>query len=270
MIVFPNAKINLGLQITGKRADGYHNLRTVFYPIQLSDMLEAVRADEFSFHSSGLPISGDPETNLCIRAWQKLQAAYDLPPISLYLHKIIPMGAGLGGGSSDGAFTLRLINQLFKLDCPDEQLKAFALELGSDCPFFLLNQPAYAASRGEELTQIELPQLKGKTILLANPGIHISTGWAFSQLDLSKPAPAFPDLSALPLDQWKDILLNDFEPVVFNAHPEIASIRERFYAMGATYAAMTGTGSTVYGIFDTAPADWKEQFPSHYTLLESK
>ncbi|MCG7859595.1 4-(cytidine 5'-diphospho)-2-C-methyl-D-erythritol kinase, partial [Flavihumibacter sediminis] len=110
----------------------------------------------------------------------------------LYLHKIIPMGAGLGGGSSDGAFTLRLINQLFKLDCPDEQLKAFALELGSDCPFFLLNQPAYAASRGEELTQIELPQLKGKTILLANPGIHISTGWAFSQLDLSKPAPAFP------------------------------------------------------------------------------
>lgn len=270
MIVFPNAKINLGLQITGKRADGYHNLRTVFYPIQLSDMLEAVRADEFSFQSSGLPIDGNPDTNLCIRAWKRMQQEYNLPPISLYLHKIIPMGAGLGGGSSDGAFTLSLINQLFKLDCPDEQLKTFALELGSDCPFFLLNKPAMATGRGEELVPIELPQLKGKTILLANPGIHIATGWAFGQLDLTKAAPPFPDLSILPLDQWKNYLLNDFEPVVFQQHPEIAAIREKFYAMGALYAAMTGTGSTVYGIFDTAPADWKQQFPSQYTLLESK
>lgn len=270
MIVFPNAKINLGLQVSGKRADGYHNLRTVFYPVQLADMLEAVRADDFSFQSSGLPIDGNPENNLCIRAWKRMKQEYNLPPVSLYLHKIIPMGAGLGGGSSDGAFTLQLINQLFNLNCPDAQLKAYALELGSDCPFFLLNQPAKAAGRGEELLPIELPQLKGKTILLANPGIHISTAWAFAQLDLSKPMPEFPAIENLRLEQWKEILLNDFEPVVFQQHPEIAAIREKFYAMGAIYAAMTGTGSTVFGIFDTAPADWKQQFPSHYTLLESK
>lgn len=270
MIVFPNAKINLGLAINGKRPDGYHSLSTVFYPIQVSDLLEAVRAETFSFQSSGLPIEGNSEKNLCIRAWKLMASAYDLPPVSLYLHKIIPMGAGLGGGSSDGAFTLSLINRLFELNCPDEQLHRFALELGSDCPFFLVNQPAKATGRGEELVPVELAQLKGKTILLANPGIHISTAWAFGQLDLNKSARDFPAIESVGLEQWKELLLNDFEPVVFNAHPEIKSIRDRFYAMGAVYAAMTGTGSTVYGIFDSLPNNWKQQFPAHYTLLESK
>lgn len=270
MIVFPNAKINLGLQVTGKRPDGYHALSTVFYPIQVADMLEAVRAESFSFQSGGLPIDGNADNNLCIRAWKKMQEFYNLPPVSLYLHKIIPMGAGLGGGSSDGAFTLSLINRLFQLNCSDEQLKAVALELGSDCPFFLLNQPAKATGRGEELVPIELPQLKGKTILLANPGIHISTAWAFAQLDLSKEVADFSAIENLPLEQWKGILLNDFEPVVFQQHPEIEAIREKFYSMGAVYAAMTGTGSTVYGIFDTPPKNWKQQFPVAYSLLESK
>ncbi len=270
MIVFPNAKINLGLQVNGKRPDGYHALTTVFYPIQVADLLEAVRAEAFSFQSSGLPIDGNTANNLCIRAWKKMELEFRLPPVSLYLHKIIPMGAGLGGGSSNGAFTLSLINRLFKLDCPDELLHQFALELGSDCPFFLLNQPAKATGRGEELTPIELPQLNGKIILLANPGIHISTAWAFGQLDLSSNPPPFPAIENLPLDQWKQHLLNDFEPVVFKAHAEIAAISEKFYAMGADYASMTGTGSTVYGIFNTIPANWKEAFPSHYTLLESK
>jgi 4-diphosphocytidyl-2-C-methyl-D-erythritol kinase len=270
LIVFPNAKINLGLQVTGKRPDAYHALNTVFYPIQLADMLEAVRSESFSFQSGGLPIDGNTDNNLCIRAWKKMQETYDLPPVSLYLHKIIPMGAGLGGGSSDGAFTLSLINRLFQLNCREEELKAFALELGSDCSFFLLNQPAKATGRGEELTPIELPQLKGKIILLANPGIHISTAWAFGQLDLSQPGPVFPAIENLPLEKWKEVLLNDFEPVVFKAHPEIAGIQDQFYKMGAVYAAMTGTGSTVYGIFDTPPPNWKQQFPSHYSLLESK
>lgn len=270
MIVFPNAKINLGLQVNGKRPDGYHALTTVFYPIQVADLLEAVRAEEFSFQSSGLPIDGNADNNLCIRAWKKMEQEFKLPPISLYLHKIIPMGAGLGGGSSNGAFTLSLINRLFKLDCPDELLHQFALELGSDCPFFLLNQPAKATGRGEELTPIEFPHLKGKVILLANPGIHISTAWAFGQLNLSNPSPVFPAIENLPLDQWKQVLQNDFEPVVAQQHPEIAAIRDKFYTMGARYASMTGTGSTVYGIFDSIPAHWKEAFPSHYTLLESK
>lgn len=270
MIVFPNAKINLGLQVNGKRPDGYHALTTVFYPIQVADLLEAVRAEAFSFQSSGLPIDGNAAGNLCIRAWKRMEKEFNLPPVSLYLHKIIPMGAGLGGGSSNGAFTLSLINRLFKLDCPDEQLHRFALELGSDCPFFLLNQPAKATGRGEELTHLELPQLKGKMILLANPGIHISTAWAFGQLDLSSSPPPFPDLPILPLKQWKEELKNDFEAVVFKAHADIAAIRETFYAMGAAYASMTGTGSTVYGIFDKIPVNWKQGFPAHYTLLESK
>ncbi len=270
MIVFPNAKINLGLQVNNKRDDGFHALSTVFYPIQLSDMLEAIRADSFSFQTAGIPVDGNPENNLCIRAWNLMQKEYDLPPVSIYLYKNIPLGAGLGGGSSDGAFMLSLINKLFKLECPDEKLKAFALELGSDCPFFLLNQPAKAGGRGEELNAIALPQLKDKFILLANPGIHISTAGAFAQLDLSKMPPSFPELESLPLSEWKNSLMNDFEPVVFNAHPEVASIRDKFYSLGAQYAAMTGTGSTVFGIFSAIPTGWKQHFPAHYTLLESK
>ncbi len=256
--------------MNGKRPDGYHSITTVFYPLQVADMLEAVRAERFHFASSGLAIDGSSENNLCIRAWKKMEESFQLPPVSIHLHKIIPMGAGLGGGSSDGAFMLSLLNRLFNLNCPPEQLSRFALELGSDCPFFLLNQPARATGRGEELFPLELPQLNGKILLLANPGIHISTAWAFGQLELSKAKPPFPAIEALPLEQWKDQLKNDFEEVVFRAYPEIEAIRTQFYAMGARFAAMTGTGSTVYGIFDALPVNWKQQFPAHYTLLESK
>jgi 4-diphosphocytidyl-2-C-methyl-D-erythritol kinase len=275
LIVFPNAKINLGLAVNGKRSDGFHELTTVFYPIGLSDILEVVRADRFAFTCTGLPIQGNTEDNLCVRIWKKLSAAYELPAVAIHLHKNIPMGAGLGGGSSDGAFFIRLIDQLFELSIPESKQQELALELGSDCPFFLLNRPALARGRGEILRPLELPQLKGKTIALINPGVHIGTAWAFNELALAnsdsyRASDDFPPIQQLSLTEWKDRLINDFESLVFNAYPEIATIKEKLYSMGAYYASMTGTGSTVFGIFDQLPADWKSAFPASWQLIESK
>lgn len=269
MIVFPNAKINLGLQITGKRPDGYHDLSTVFYPIAYTDVLEVIRADEFSFTSSGIPVHVAPENNLVIKAWQRMQKKYALAPVAIHLHKKIPMGAGLGGGSSNAAFLLQAVNNLFNLDIPANELAAEALQLGSDCPFFLLNQPAYASGRGEALRPLDIPALQHQKVLLVNPGISISTAWAFNQLKQYSTAFDPSVLQKRPLTDWKNLLQNDFEPIVFSAHSAIADICNQLYALGANYAAMTGTGSTVYGLFDEIPVDWKQRFPSNYTLIES-
>ncbi|MFT4022518.1 MAG: 4-(cytidine 5'-diphospho)-2-C-methyl-D-erythritol kinase [Flavihumibacter sp.] len=254
MLLFPNAKINLGLQVTAKRPDGYHDIATVFYPLPVTDMLEVIPASDFSFTQSGLPVDGAPEKNLCYKAWTLLRDACQLPPIALHLHKQIPLGAGLGGGSSDAAFTLQLLNKVFQLQLSEQQLSDYALQLGSDCPFFLLNKPAYATGRGERLTPVDIPHLNGKKILLLNPGIHISTAWAFAQVQPAAPAVHLPDMVQAPVAEWKNRLPNDFTAPVFAAHSGLKKLLDWLYAAGALFAGMTGTGATLFGIFDEWPA----------------
>jgi 4-diphosphocytidyl-2-C-methyl-D-erythritol kinase len=260
MINFPNCKINLGLNITAKREDGYHEIETVFYPVALKDALEAMRVtnnkEPVLFTSSGLPISGDPADNLCAKAYGLLKKDFpSLPALHIHLHKEIPMGAGLGGGSADGAFALLLIDKLCGLDLSKQQLLDYALQLGSDCPFFIFNQPCFATGRGEQLTPVEL-DLSQYQFVLVNPNIHISTAFAFSQIQPMKPQRSVIDLIKLPVTEWKELLVNDFEKNIAAAHPEIASVKKEMYENGAVYASMTGSGSTVYGLFP------KEKKPS--------
>jgi 4-diphosphocytidyl-2-C-methyl-D-erythritol kinase len=272
MICFPSCKINLGLRITQKRADGFHALETVFFPISIKDALEIIiepdtNAAPITFTSSGLAINGDPSDNLCFKAYGLLKKDYPtIPNIKMHLHKTIPMGAGLGGGSSDGAFTLVALNQLFNLQLSEQALLNYALQLGSDCPFFIINTPAFATGRGEILKPINL-NLDGYSIVIVNPGIAISTKLAFSLI-----TPKIPDnnLAAViqqPISTWKDVLINDFEQPIFNSFPELANIKETLYQKGAVYASMTGTGSTVFGIFPTSMMDTLSfNFPSHYFI----
>lgn len=268
MVIFPNCKINLGLRILRKRTDGYHDLETVFYPIPWKDIVEVItkpgnKQEQPEFHASGLTVAGNEADNLCIKAYQLLRARFpELPSIKLYLHKAIPMGAGLGGGSADGAFTLRLLNEKYQLGLSATELIEMALQLGSDCPFFIYNEACFATGRGETLEPIQLT-LEGYKILLVNPGIHIYTGWAFSQLDLSMPpAISLKEIIQQPVPTWKVHLINDFEKPVFELHPEIGAIKDQLYSMGAEYAAMSGSGSTVFGLFREVP-DFL--FPSSYT-----
>lgn len=267
MILFPNAKINLGLQVTAKRPDGYHDIASIFYPLPVTDVLEGLPAREFSFQVSGLGMDIAPEQNLCYKAWTLLEKDFDLPPVALYLHKLIPMGAGLGGGSADGAFTLLLLQELFKLDITQEKLIEYALKLGSDCPFFILNRSLIAKGRGELMTPVELPQLKDKHFILVNPGIHIPTAWAFGQIKPAAPSVTMETIAGLPIADWKELLINDFEAPVFAGYPQLATIRDTLYACGAAYASMTGTGSTVYGIFDALPDHPAKFFDPGYRVI---
>lgn len=251
MVLFPNCKINLGLHIIRKREDGYHDLETVFYPIALKDALEAVLTEKngIQFSSSGLPVAGNPHDNLCVKAYHLLQKDFpDIPGLQLHLHKHIPMGAGLGGGSSNGAFALLLINQLCNLGLSREQLIPYALQLGSDCPFFILNQPCYAEGRGERMEPLSL-DLSAYRFVLINPGIHISTAKAFAGIKPVKPERSIKEIIGLPISQWKESLVNDFEKNILPSHPGITAAKAELYAKGAVYASMTGSGSTVYGIF---------------------
>jgi 4-diphosphocytidyl-2-C-methyl-D-erythritol kinase len=254
VIIFPNCKINLGLTITGKRDDGYHNLETIFYPLPLFDVLEIVVsqngfAGEISINTSGLQIAGNLEDNLCLKAYKLLKRDFPrLPSIICHIHKSIPVGAGLGGGSADAAFMLKLLNAKFELGLVDSQLSAYALQLGSDCPFFMINKPSIGTGRGENLEPVEL-DLSAYNFVLVNPGIHISTAEAFS---LIKPKPvsySLIEMVSRPPEQWKDNLNNDFEEGIFNSFPQIREIRDQLYLHGAVYASMSGTGSSVFGIF---------------------
>jgi 4-diphosphocytidyl-2-C-methyl-D-erythritol kinase len=253
LVSFPNCKINLGLNILRKRQDGFHDLETVFYPIGLQDALEVIKfssGHQNEFHSTGIAIPGDPSGNLCLKAWQLLKTDFpELPYVRIHLHKTIPTGAGLGGGSADGAFMLVLLNKKFGLGLDEDQLIRYALQLGSDCPFFIKNQPSFATGRGEKLEPLSL-DLSAYKFVLVNPGIHVSTAWAFNAITPSSPAESIRDIIQLPLGQWKGRLKNDFEAVVEKQHPEISQLRDRLYEKGAVYAAMTGSGSTVFGIFE--------------------
>ncbi|WP_462263062.1 4-(cytidine 5'-diphospho)-2-C-methyl-D-erythritol kinase [Ferruginibacter sp.] len=252
MIVFPNCKINLGLHILSKRQDGFHNLETVFYPIALKDALEIIPspASSIEFTGSGLTVDGKEDDNICIKAYQLLKRDFpQLPFIKMHLHKAIPMGAGLGGGSADGAFTLQLLNTKFNLGLSLQQLIDYALQLGSDCPFFIINKPCYATGRGELLEGIDIT-LADYKIAIVNPGIHVNTGWAFSQITPAEPHKKIKEIIAQPIASWKAELINDFEAPVFEKYTEIKNIKEAMYNEGAVYAAMSGSGSTVYGIFE--------------------
>jgi 4-diphosphocytidyl-2-C-methyl-D-erythritol kinase len=254
MIVYPNAKINLGLHIVSKRTDGFHNIETCFYPIGLCDILEFVESDTATtFQSSGVKIPGNESDNLCIKAWKTLHDEFKIPAVKIHLHKQIPIGAGLGGGSSNAAFMLKGLNDYFELKIPSPKLEWYASQLGSDCAFFIRNTPSFASGRGEILTPIEL-NLNNYKILLINPGIHVGTKEAYSQV-----IPKIPDVKlskslALPIENWKDEISNDFESGVFQKHPEIGELKNSMLESGAVYAAMSGSGSSVFGIFrDTIP-----------------
>ncbi len=263
MVTFPNAKINLGLNIIEKRTDGYHNIESVFYPIAWSDALEMVKANSFSFQSSGLEIPGNEDSNLICKAYRILEEKGCLKGVSvnIHLHKVLPMGAGIGGGSADGAFALKMLNELFELDLGVKELETLAEKLGSDCPFFIENKPKFCFGKGTEFEEIEI-SLKGKYMVLVNPQIHISTSEAYSGVLPCKPKLLIKDIVSWPISKWKDTLKNDFEAKIIENHPKIGQIKNSLYDNGALYASMTGSGSTVFGIFDTQMETLEEKFPN--------
>jgi 4-diphosphocytidyl-2-C-methyl-D-erythritol kinase len=253
MILFPPAKINLGLRILRKRSDGYHDLDTCFYPIGLTDVLEILPAAEMTLNVTGIVPPGNPDENLCVKAWHLLKADFpSLPTVYMHLQKNIPTGAGLGGGSADGAYALRGLNEKFKLGLSREQLIEYAAQLGSDCPFFIHDTPCIGSGRGELLQPIDL-SLKSYHILLINPGIHISTKEAFAGITPIEDRKPIRELIAQPIESWQEELMNDFESSIFLNHPEIARIKQQLTDAGAVYASMSGSGSTVYGIFEQDP-----------------
>lgn len=254
MISFPGCKINLGLNVLGKRDDGYHTIQSVLYPIQWKEILELVENEKFIFSSTGLAIPGNSDSNLCVKAYQLLKKDFDLAPVHIHLHKIIPMGGGLGGGSSDGAYTLSLLNDLFALELSNEELKKYAAELGSDCPFFIENTPQYATETGTVLENVEL-NLGGYYIKLVNLGLHVSTAEAYANIAFLDGLKNPQDIVKLPIDEWKGQLTNSFETSVFKMFPQLAEVKETLYNEGASYAAMTGSGSTMFGIYKEEPGN---------------
>ncbi len=292
MLLFPNCKINIGLNIVGRRADGYHDLETVFYPVyKLHDAVEIlpqvnsplsgkekqVPVTEQSLNSSddsrlihyqfsGLPVAGDAQGNLCLKAYHLLKKDFsDLPPVDLCLHKAIPMGAGLGGGSADGAFTLLLLNQKFQLKLPTSKLLDYALQLGSDCPFFIINKPCFACGRGEMLEAISL-SLTGYSIILIHPGIHVSTAAAFAGITPKQPSILLQEAILQPIETWRENIVNDFEKPVFKQHSLLHKIKNRLYESGSVYATMSGSGSTIYGIYKTTQLPQEKLYPNLFEL----
>lgn len=263
MRFFPNAKINIGLNITEKRPDGYHNIETVFYPLLLSDELDVELLDtslevdiksDYRFKVSGININADPENNLIIRAYRLLQQNYKLKPVDIYLKKNIPFGAGLGGGSSDAAYMLKALNHLFELKLSHSELEKFAVKLGADCPVFISNQIVYAEGIGNVFQPIDL-SLDGYYVALIKPDVFVSTPEAYASVIPSKPQHSLLNSIKRPVAEWKDYIFNDFENSVFRKYPLIGEIKSMLYDKGALFASMSGSGSSVYGIFDYYPIE---------------
>lgn len=252
MITYPNAKINLGLNIVEKRPDGYHNLETVFYPINLQDALEVTLLEgekEYALTLSGTPIEGDPDQNLVVKAYRLLKQDFpDMPAIDIHMYKHIPTGAGLGGGSADAAFMIKLLNEKFKLGLGIGKMEEYAASLGADCAFFIQNKPVFATGIGNIFEPIQL-FLKGYYLVLVKPDIFVSTKDAFSLIQPMKPTQSLKEIARMPVETWRATMKNDFEISVFQKYPEIAAIKDKLYDMGAIYASMSGSGSSVYGIF---------------------
>lgn len=254
MIYFPNCKINIGLNILSRRDDGFHELETIFYPVALKEAVEIIEdrsLNDIFFTQTGNSVAGDPEKNLCIRAYRSLKKKFPrLPPCRLHLHKRIPEQAGLGGGSADASFTLKLLNDKFKLGLTEKELLDHALQLGSDCPFFIINQPVIATGRGEIMQMINL-DLSAYSILLVHPRIAVDTKWAYSKITLPEQRPKpLAELIKQPVSQWRENIFNAFEKPVFEAFPAIRELKETLYRAGAIYASLSGSGSAVLGIFE--------------------
>lgn len=263
MICFPNAKINIGLNIVSKRLDGYHNLGTIFYPIQIKDALEIiVREDQEndSFFEAGLQVDAIPENNLVMKALRLMRKHYDFPTVEVHLLKKIPFGAGIGGGSADAAFMLKLLNQTFNLGISDKELVSLAVQLGADCPIFIYNRPMFATGIGEILEDVNI-SLKGYHLVLVKPDVHIPTKDAFANIKPEQPSDSLLDLIMLPIEDWKGKIINDFEASIFPKYPLIKEIKDSLYQQGALYASMTGSGSSVFGIFKEEIKDLGNLYP---------
>ena len=250
MLAFANAKINLGLHVTAKRADGYHDLETVFYPLKIYDVIEVTDADTTSCHILGVDIPGNPEDNLCMKAYQVLKDDYDLPPQQITLLKNIPVGAGLGGGSADAAFLVKLVNDKFKLGLSDEQMENYVKPLGADCAFFIKNKPVLATGKGDEFALLQL-DLSKYYFVLVKPEVHVSTADAYRGIIPKVATTSLKDLIHLPLKEWKSTIINDFEDPVFQKNPQIAEIKSSLYEKGALFALMSGSGSSVFAMFES-------------------
>lgn len=276
MITFPNAKINLGLNVVERRSDGYHNLETIFYPIHLEDALEVVEAKNEKasgciLHLTGVPIAGNTEENLVVKAYNMLAQEFSLPFVHIYMHKHIPLGAGLGGGSSDAAYMLKLLRDKFLLPLDDQELENRAAILGADCAFFIKNQPVFATGIGNIFSPIDL-SLSGYSILLIKPDVFVSTRDAFALISPHKPQRSLKDIITHPVEQWKELgMCNDFEHSVFAKHPAIGRIKEQIYSMGAAYASMSGSGSSVFGLFRHAPSkeEIAREFPECFCRINN-
>ncbi len=265
MLSFPNAKINLGLNIVEKRLDGFHNIETIFYPVGIKDALEFVVNDDSQLTTltiSGIKVDGDLSNNLIIKAYNLLAQDFSLPVLDIYLRKQIPLGAGLGGGSADAAFMLQQLNDNFKLGLSISKLETYAAQLGSDCPFFIQNKPVFAHGRGELMQNIDL-SLKDYYLLVIKPDIHVPTALAYAGCKPHKSKHDLLQVIQTPLEDWKNLMKNDFEDSIFTQFPPILDIKNKMYEEGAIYASMSGSGSSVFGIFDQEKS-LKECFPSHF------
>ena len=258
MILYPNAKINIGLNVIEKRVDGFHNLETLFYPVEAYDILEIVESDTLKMFQYGIDYPGEVMDNLCVRAYNLLKGEYNIPPVEIHLYKRIPVGAGLGGGSSDAAFTLKGLNDLFNLSIPDKKLWEYASMLGSDCPFFIYNKPMLGTGRGEILSEVEITDLSDYRIELVYPPYFVSTADAYRgivprnvrELNGEKfKGQSLVEMLKEPVESWKDNVTNDFEITVFNKIPQLAEYKEDLYKRGAVYASMSGSGSAMFGVF---------------------
>lgn len=264
MLQFPNAKINLGLQITEKRADGFHNLCSIFYPVGWSDALEIIPSDSFEYSASGIAVQGNAEDNLCVKVYQWIKSQFDLPPIKIHLHKNIPIGAGLGGGSSDAAFTLKMLNKLFELGLTAESMETFIKPFGSDCAFFIKNKPVLAIGKGDEFEPIIL-NLKGKYLVMVYPDLFISTKEAYSGIVPKPSSHNLGEITSNSLDKCNQNVVNDFEKHLFASYPILPTIKTQLYEMGAVYASMSGSGSTMYGIFENE-VELDNYFPRNFSF----
>ena len=269
MILFSNCKINLGLHITGKRTDAYHDIETIFFPVPVHDVLEIMTGSDrrsggsVNLSLTGIPIPGTITGNLIVVAYKLLKKDFPLlPPVHFHLHKMIPPGAGLGAGSANGAFALKGLNDKYELGLSEQQLIDYAAQIGSDTPFFIVNEPCYATGRGEVLERIKL-DLSDYKLVIVNPGIEISTAWAFTYVIPMQPERSLKAIIQQPVSTWRKELYNDFESTVFRSYPQIESLKKELYDAGAEYASMSGSGSTVYGLFpkDANPVF---NFPSNY------
>lgn len=269
MIAFANAKINIGLHILEKLPSGYHNIETLMVPIKWHDVLEIVKSDKFELHISGKPVDAHAKDNLITKAVRLIENEYKISPVKIYLHKILPMGAGIGGGSSDAAFTIILLNKIFELQLSDEEMMKIASRLGSDCPFFIKNKPCIASGTGVVLEEYDI-NFDDYKLIIINPKIHISTAEAYASVTPDNNRQSLKDLLKKPIEQWRDLIVNDFQKTLFVKYPLLKQIETELYSQGAIYASMTGSGSVMYGIFEkSAKPIFSEQYTTQEVLFRS-